>query len=123
MKPLDQDPCHRWDKLGLFALGGIALAVLGAMVIGPLAAETLPQNVDVLYGTIAAGLLLFLRDIVNAIRAGWEEVTRGKTNEQLAGSSPSPPPPPRSAVEAAGRVADAADEEAASIGARKGDKS
>jgi lysozyme family protein len=43
---------------------------------------------DVLLGGIATGLILFLRDLVNAIRSSWEEVTRGKTLDSLANAGP-----------------------------------
>ncbi|KKC24679.1 hypothetical protein WP12_17750 [Sphingomonas sp. SRS2] len=86
---MEEDPCHRRDKLGLFILAGLVVLVLGAIVIGTFRTGGVPDKGDVLLGGIATGLILFLRDLVAAVRAGWEEVTRGKTNEQLAKGSPS----------------------------------
>ncbi len=88
MKRLTDDPCHQWDKLGLFGLAALVVLVLGAIVAGTFLTRTVPDKGDVLLGGIATGLILFLRDLVAAVRAGWEEVTRGKTNEQLAKSAP-----------------------------------
>src|SRR5687768_12316020 len=72
------DRCHRLDKLGLFLLAGLVVIVLGVIVIGTYWTKTVPDKGDVLLGGIATGLILFLRDLVAAVRAGWEEVTRGK---------------------------------------------
>lgn len=115
MKPLDQDPCHRWDKLGLFALAGLAVGIIAAVVIGAYWTGEVPKNAEGLMGTIVAGILLFMRDIVGAIRAGWEEITRGKVNEQLAKGGPPSDPSPASAGDAADAVADAAVDRAAEI--------
>lgn len=114
MKPAP-DPCHRWDKLGLFVLAGLALAVLAIMIAGPIWKGKLPESAETLFGTMVAGILLFLRDIVAAIRAGWEEVTRGKVNEQLANAAPPADPAPANAAEAANQVADAAVDRASEI--------
>lgn len=108
---LQDDPCHQWDKLGLFALAGLVVLVLGAMVVGTFWAGTVPDKGDVLLGGLATGLILFLRDIVAAVRAGWEEVTRGKTNEQLAKGAP---PPPQAADDATGAAESVVDPAAAS---------
>ena len=84
----DVDGCHERDKRGLFRLAGLVVIVLGCMVVGPFYAGHLPEKSDVLLGGIATGLIMFLRDIVAAVRAGWEEVTRSKTNDQLAKGAP-----------------------------------
>lgn len=111
----DHDPCHERDKKGLFRLAGLVVVVLGCMVVGPFVAGHLPEKSDVLLGGIATGLILFLRDIVAAVRAGWEEVTRSKTNEQLAKGAPPKAPVPEDAADAANSVANAAAGRAAEI--------
>lgn len=112
MRP--QDECHSWDKIGLFALAGLIALVLLAIVIGTYWTQGVPDKGDVLLGGIATGLILFLRDLVNAIRTSWEEQTRSKTNEQLARSTPVVPVAPDAAA-AADAVADAANSAASSI--------
>lgn len=108
---MNRDPCHRWDKLGLFVLAGLVVVVLGGIVAGTYWRETVPDKGDVLLGGISTGLILFLRDLVAAVRAGWEEITKGQVNEQLARSAPSHPTP-KDAADAADKVAGAAAEEA-----------
>lgn len=117
---LERDPCHSWDKLGLFVLAGMVVAVLGGIVYGTYAKLAVPENGDVLIGGISTGLILFLRDIVNAVKASWEEVTRGKTMDTLGKAAPvnDNQPVPEEAVEAAQQTAEAAQEEADTI-ARK----
>jgi len=83
-----RDPCHSWDKLGLFTIAGLVVIVLGSMVIGPFVVASMPDKADVLLGGIATGLILFLRDLVAAVRASWEEQTRAETNKQLSQSAP-----------------------------------
>jgi len=118
VKKLDEDPCHAKDKLGLFVLAGMVVMVIGGIVLGTFASKSVPDKGDVLIGGIATGLILFLRDLVAAVRAGWEEVTRGRTNEQLAASGPTEPlkTVPKSSVEAAEQVAAEAQAEADRIG-------
>lgn len=82
------DPEHRSDKLALFILAGLVVIVLGLMVAGTFYTKTVPDKGDVLLGGIATGLILFLRDLVTAVRTSWEEVNRGKITEQLAASAP-----------------------------------
>lgn len=88
MNSSDNDNCHSWDKIGLFGLAALVTLVLLAIVVGTYWTKGVPDKGDVLLGGIATGLILFLRDLVNAIRTSWEEVTRSKTNEQLARSKP-----------------------------------
>lgn len=111
MKDLERDPCHSYDKLGLFVLAGLICFVLGAIVIGTYWTKGVPDKGDVLLGGIATGLILFLRDLVSAVRGSWEEVTRGKTNEALSKAAPTMDVPPDASA-AAERVADAAVSEA-----------
>lgn len=111
----EEDPCHQWDKVGLFCLAALVVIVLGVIVVGTYWTKTVPDKGDVLLGGIATGLILFLRDLVNAVRSSWEEVTKGKVNEQLARSSAPAHPAPESASEAADQVADAAVEEAKKV--------
>lgn len=112
---LEEDICHRWDKVGLFSLAALVVIVLGIIVVGTYWTKTVPDKGDVLLGGIATGLILFLRDLVAAVRAGWEEVTKGKVNEQLARGAPPTTRTPKDAQDAAEQVADAAVDEAAAI--------
>lgn len=84
------DPEHSRDKLGLFVLAGLVVVVLGVIVGGVYWTRGVPDKGDVLLGGISTGLILFLRDLVNAVRSSWEEVTRGKVTEQLAQSNSGP---------------------------------
>lgn len=84
------DTEHRWDKFGLFILAGLVVLVLGLMIAGTFWTRSVPDKGDVLLGGIATGLILFLRDLVAAVRTSWEEVTRGKTMDSLASSNPGP---------------------------------
>jgi hypothetical protein len=117
MKKLGDDICHKWDKLGLFLLAGLVVLVIGGIVFGTYATKSVPDKGDVLIGGIATGLILFLRDLVAAVRAGWEEVTRGHVNEQLAKSGPvEQTVVPDSVKDAADQVAAEAQAEADRIG-------
>lgn len=107
MKDLERDPCHSWDKLGLFVLAGLVVLVIGGIVAGTYVTKAVPDKGDVLIGGISTGLILFLRDLVAAVRGSWEEVTRGKTNEALSKAAPAPDVPPDASA-AAERVAEAA---------------
>ena len=83
---IELDPCHSWDKLGLFVVAGMVVTVLGGIVAGTFMGSGVPDKGDVLLGGLATGLILFLRDLVTAIRASWEEVTRGETIKSLGSS-------------------------------------
>lgn len=83
------DPEHRWDKLALFVLAGLVVIVLGVMIVGTFWTRSVPDKGDVLLGGIATGLILFLRDLVAAVRQSWAEVTQVKTMDTLALSAPS----------------------------------
>ena len=85
---MKEDPTHRWDKLALFILAGLVVIVLGSMVAGVFWSRTVPDKGDVLLGGIATGLILFLRDLVTAVRTSWEGQQWGKMTEQLAASAP-----------------------------------
>lgn len=112
---MNPDPCHRWDKLGLFILAGLVVIVLALIVAGTYWTRGVPEKGDVLLGGIATGLILFLRELVASVRAGWEEVTRGKVNEQLARATPAADPAPQTAQDAATDVAHAAEQRADEI--------
>ena len=116
---MNPDPEHRLDKLALFILAGLVVCVLGGVVLGVFWRATVPDKGDVLLGGITTGLILFLRDLVNAVRSSWDAVTQGKVMDQLSQSSPANDnkQPPADAKDAADRVAGAAEEEADRIGA------
>lgn len=114
--PRQPDPEHTKDKFGLFALAGLVVIVLGGVVVGTFVTQGVPDKGDVLLGGIATGLILFLRDLVSAVRSSWEEVTRGKTLETVANSAPvDSSTTPADAVEAAEEVAHAAEDKADEI--------
>lgn len=112
----DPDPEHTRDKLGLFILAGLVVLVLGLIVAGVYWTRGVPDKGDVLLGGISTGLILFLRDLVNAVRSSWEEVTRGKVTEQLAQAGPAQDAGvtvvPEGIVDAAQETADAAQDKA-----------
>lgn len=114
MNPTDKDVCHSWDKIGLFILAALVVLVLLAVVVGTYWTQGVPDKGDVLLGGIATGLILFLRDLINAVRSSWEEQTRAATNEQLARSAPAVTVPDDAAA-AADAVASAAAREADQI--------
>lgn len=91
---MNVDPEHRSDKLALFCLAGLVVAVLGGVVAGVFIRSAVPDKGDVLLGGITTGLILFLRDLVNAVRSSWEEVTRGKAMDQLAAAPSANGPQP-----------------------------
>ena len=78
------DPEHRLDKLALFVLAGLVVVVIGGVVLGVFFRLSVPDKGDVLLGSIVTGLILFLRDLVAAVRQSWAEVTQGKTMDTLA---------------------------------------
>ena len=81
------DPEHRLDKLALFVLAGLVVCVIGGVVVGVFFRLSVPDKGDVLLGSIVTGLILFLRDLVAAVRQSWAEVTQGKTMDTLATST------------------------------------
>ena len=88
------DPEHRSDKLALFILAGLVVCVIGGIAGGVFWRSLVPDKGDVLLGSIVTGLILFLRDLVAAVRASWEEVTRTRVTDQLAAAGPSGDPQP-----------------------------
>lgn len=111
------NPEHHGDKRALALIAILCVILLGGVVYGVFATGNDPEKRDdALLGTLVAGVLLFLRDIVAAIRASWAEFTNSKTTDLLAGASPPPvEPAPKDAAEAARATADAADSKAAQI--------
>lgn len=67
----------------LFVIGGISLATIY---------QGVPEKVDVLLGVIVGGLLLFMREIVQAIRSFWEGERTTKLTDQLAAAAPTGSP-------------------------------
>lgn len=94
MKAINSDPEHRSDKLALFVLAGLVVVVLGGTVFGVFMRNSVPDKGDVLLGGITTGLILFLRDLVSAVRGSWEEITRGKITDKLSEGSPPNPDAP-----------------------------
>lgn len=75
------------DRLYLFVLAGLSIIGLIAIAAGAIFVR-IPNDSQTLLGTIAAGLLLFGRDIVTTIRAAWTDERTGVLTDQLAGSTP-----------------------------------
>jgi hypothetical protein len=111
-----RDPCHGRDKLGLFILAGMALAIIGVIVIGCFR-KGIPEKSDVLLGSIVTGVLLYGRDIINVIRSSWQDQTMSKMGDQLAASPAAGGPVPKDAKEGAEQVAEAAADKSDAIGA------
>lgn len=109
---------HRLDKLGLFILAGLVVLVLGLVVGGVFFRGTVPDKGDVLLGGISTGLILFLRDLVNAVRSSWDAVTQSRTMDALSKAGPvtDNAAVPESVAEAADQTAQAATDEAEKIG-------
>lgn len=87
-KEVLRDAEHMYDKFGLFVLAGMVVVVLGGMVVGMYMTRAVPDKGDALLGTIATGLILFLRDLIAAVRTSWEERSRTIITEKLADSAP-----------------------------------
>lgn len=91
------DTEHRWDKLALFILAGLIIIVIGLVVLGVFL-KGVPEKGDAVLGGIVTGLLLFLRDLVTAVRTSWEGQQWGKMADNLAAApatvAPDPTPDP-----------------------------
>lgn len=113
------NPEHTADKRALIVLAWLCIIVIGGVVAGTYFSDEkdkVPPEAFGLLGSIVTGILLFMRDIVSAIRASWAEFTNAKTTDLLAGAAPPPiEPAPKDAAEAARQTADAADNKAAQI--------
>ena len=112
---VQKDTEHARDKFALFILAGLVVAVLALVVLGIFYTGMVPDKGDVLLGSIVTGLIVFLRDLVNAIRQSWSEVKQTRMADQLSASTGGGLPAPADAKEAAGQVAEAAVEEAEHI--------
>lgn len=113
---IEKDTEHARDKFALFILAGLVVAVLALVVIGIFWTRMVPDKGDVLLGSIVTGLIVFLRDLVNAVRQSWSEVKQTRMADQLSSALPGGGAEvPADAKEAAGQVADAAVEEAKHI--------
>lgn len=74
------------DKLAIrefwmFTIAGVALLIVGGISL-QLAIGGIPKNAEALLGTVVGGLILLIRDVINAIRALWrvseERIEQGK---------------------------------------------
>lgn len=121
---MTQDPEHMHDKLGLFALCGALVVVLGAVVAGVFLAGPIPSAGVGLLGTIVGGTISSFNNIVKLIQTSWESAGWGKMTDALAASGPAvdTTPPPHDAVEAANQVAGAANDAADAITSKSTDE-
>lgn len=60
-----------WTEFWMFTVAAIALAIVGAICVGSLLQEDLPEGLGTLLGGAVTGLLLVARDVVKAIQARW----------------------------------------------------
>ena len=74
---------EKCDRFWLLTLAMGALVVLGGVSLMALW-KGVPEKADVLIGGIVTGLLLFMREIVQAIRGFWQDERTGKLTDQLA---------------------------------------
>lgn len=104
------------DKLGMFVIAGMVVVVLGGIVWGSFGGSgEKADQWEALLGTVATGLILFLRDLIAAVRGSWSEVPQGKAISGLTSGQPNPDPVPHDAAEGARQAADAADEKATKL--------
>lgn len=111
-------PCksEQRDKLAIVLLCGITLAIIGGIAGGAIT-NRIPSDSQTLLGVIVGGLLLFIRECLQAVRAFAQDMKTGKLTDQLAASttiSPVESPPP-SIIDAAQDVADASQAKADKI--------
>lgn len=86
------------DRAALFGLAALAIAGLIGIAAGAIF-KRIPNDSQTLLGTIAAGLLLFGRDVVTTIRAAWTDERTGAITDQLAKSAPTPETVDKTTVE------------------------
>lgn len=79
------------DRRSVFLLCGFALFILGGISIGAIA-NRIPSDSQTLLGVIVGGIMLFIRECLQAIRAFWQEQRVGKMTDQLANSPASGAP-------------------------------
>lgn len=75
------------DRDFLFGLAALSIAGLAGIAAGAIFVR-IPNDSQTLLGTIAAGLLLFSRDIVTTIRAAWTDERTGQLTDHLASATP-----------------------------------
>jgi hypothetical protein len=80
-------PAETWDRFWLLTLGMGALATVAAIAVYSIY-KGIPADAATLLGTIVGGLLMFMREIVQAIRGFWADARTGKLTDQLAASPP-----------------------------------
>lgn len=106
------------DKLGMFIIAGMVVVVLGGIVWGSFDGDSgKADQWEALLGTVATGLILFLRDLIAAVRGSWSEVPQGKAISGLTANATVPQgvDVPQDAAEGARVVADAADATATNL--------
>ena len=106
------------DKLGVFILCGLALAIIGGISFGAIQ-QRIPSDSQTLLGVIVGGIMIFARECLVVIRQFWSDAKTAKLTEQLANAGPPLAPlseqAPKDAQEAAQDTADAAQDKADAI--------
>lgn len=78
----------RIEKIVLLTLAGLCIASLTLIAVLALRSKSVDANAATLIGVIAAGLIAFGKDIVQAIRSYAMSAQLGKVTDQLAASQP-----------------------------------
>ena len=106
------------DKLGVFILCGIALAIIGGISWGAIQ-QRIPSDSQTLLGVIVGGIMIFARECLVVIRQFWADAKTAKLTDALAAAGPPRETiidAPQDAADAAQVVADAAQEKANEVG-------
>ncbi len=106
------------DKLGVFALCGMSLAIIGGISFGAITSR-IPSDSQTLLGVIVGGIMIFARECLVVIRQFWSDAKTAKLTDALANAGPPLTPildeAPLDAQAAAEQVAGAAEDEADKI--------
>lgn len=112
---------ERLDKLGVFILCGIALAIIGGISWGAIQ-QRIPSDSQTLLGVIVGGIMIFARECLVVIRQFWSDAKTAKLTDALAAAGPPLAPildeAPADAQEAAQETAAAAQDKADQIGGK-----